>query len=63
MKLIRNKITDDWFNKLLGILSGGVITLNISQNMLTDNCLVMIENHKSNLPSLKNIILSQNKIN
>jgi len=40
----------------------GVITLNISQNYLTEQSLIHLANNRQHLPSIKNIILSQNKI-
>ena len=41
---------------------GGVITLNLSQNMLTDRTLDLLISGRDYLPAMKNIILSQNKI-
>ena len=61
LKLIRNKITDEGFNKILPLLCG-VSTLNLSQNLLTENCLNVLSDLRGSLPSLKTIILSQNKI-
>ena len=41
---------------------GNVITLNLSQNFLTDQVLDIIVDYREQLPKLKNVILSQNKI-
>lgn len=62
LKLIRNKITDDGLLKLLPLVKG-TITLNLSQNVLTDNCLNALSDMRGILPNLKSVILSQNKIN
>ena len=40
----------------------GVVTLNLSQNFLTDRVLDILANGRSFLPAMRNIILSQNKI-
>ena len=40
----------------------GVVTLNLSQNFLTDRVLDILANGRSFLPVMRNIILSQNKI-
>lgn len=61
LKLIRNKITDEGFTKFLPFLTG-ISTLNLSQNLLTENCLNMIADYRQNLPNLRALILSQNKI-
>ena len=39
-----------------------VITLNLSQNYLTDHVLDIFMEARNQLPNIKNIILSQNKI-
>jgi hypothetical protein len=41
---------------------GGIITLNLSQNLLTDRFIDHLLNHLPKMPMLKSIILSQNKI-
>jgi hypothetical protein len=61
VKLIRNKINDETIQKILPYM-GGVITLNLSQNLLTERVLDIIYNAKDELHSVKSIILSQNKI-
>lgn len=61
LKLIRNKLTDEGIAKILVHL-GNIVTLNVSQNLLTDNILDILYESKKHLPSLKNLILSQNKI-
>lgn len=40
----------------------GVITLNLSQNFLTERVLDILYDAKDHLQSIKSIILSQNKI-
>lgn len=61
LKLIRNKLTDEGVAKILPYM-GQITTLNLSQNLLTDNILdILFDNHKS-LASLRTVILSQNKI-
>ena len=61
LKLIRNKLTDDGIKKILPYL-GNVITLNLSQNLLTEHVLDYLYEGRGYLHSLKTIILSQNKI-
>lgn len=61
MKLIRNKLNDDTIQKILPNMNG-VITLNLSQNFLTDRSLDILFNGKDHLQSIKSIILCQNKI-
>ena len=39
-----------------------LITINLSQNQLTENSLLMFVDNKPNMPLLKNVILSQTKI-
>ena len=41
---------------------GGVVTLNLSQNYLTDRALDILIDGRDYLASMKSIILSQNKI-
>jgi hypothetical protein len=41
---------------------GGVITLNLSQNFLTERVLDILINGRDHLHSIKSIILCQNKI-
>ena len=59
MKLISNKLNDDTIQRILPYL-GGVITLNLSQNFLTDKVLDILFNGKEHLHSIKSIILCQN---
>ena len=61
MKLINNKLNDDAIQKILPYM-GGVITLNLSQNFLTDRVLDILFNGKEHLHAIKSIILCQNKI-
>lgn len=60
-KLIRNKLTDEGFKKMFSYF-GGVINLNLSQNLLTEHILDMIFDNIASFPSLKVLTLSQNKI-
>lgn len=41
---------------------GNITTLNLSQNLLTDNVLDILYENKKYLPCLRTVILSQNKI-
>lgn len=61
MKLIRNKLTDEGISKLLPFMSN-ITTLNLSQNLLTDNVLDILYENRKYLGSLRTVILSQNKI-
>lgn len=61
LKLIRNKLTDEGISKIIPFL-GQVTTLNLSQNLLTENVLDILYENKKFLGSLRAIILSQNKI-
>lgn len=61
VKLISNKLNDETLQKILPHM-GGVITLNISQNFLTERALDIIYACKDYLVSVKSIILCQNKI-
>ena len=61
IKFIRNKLSDEGVGKLIPYL-GNIITLNLSQNFLTEHILDILGDAKQHLPKLKNIILSQNKI-
>ena len=61
VKFIRNKLTDDGILKMLPYL-GNQITLNLSQNLLTERVLDIFIDNRELLPKAKNIILSLNKI-
>lgn len=61
VKLIRNKLTDDAIAKILPYLRG-VITLNLSQNLLTERVLDILIEGRNYLGSMRSVILSQNKI-
>lgn len=61
LKLIRNKLSDQCIAKILPFFSN-VTTLNLSQNMLTEQVLDILYENRKNLESLRTIILSQNKI-
>lgn len=41
---------------------GGVTTLNLSQNYLTEQTLIHFANSRHSMPALRTVILSQNKI-
>lgn len=61
VKFIRNKLSDDAVSKMINCF-GGVVTLNLSQNFLTEQSLNHLTNQRNSMPSLKTVILSQNKI-
>ena len=61
VKFIRNKLTDDSILKMMSAMSC-VITLNLSQNMLTERSIEHLINNRNSMPNMKSVILSQNKI-
>ena len=61
LKLIRNKLSDECLLRLLPALDH-IITLNLSQNLFTERALDIFYNNQKQLPHLKSLILSQNKI-
>jgi hypothetical protein len=61
VKFIRNKLSDEAVSKMISAF-GGVATLNLSQNFLTEQSLAHLANQRSSMPSLRTVILSQNKI-
>ena len=61
LKLIRNKLTDDGIAKMLPYFNN-IISLNLSQNQLTENTIGILIDYKLKLPNLKTVILSQTKI-
>lgn len=61
VKFIRNKLSDDAVAKMIAAF-GGVTTLNLSQNYLTEQTLIHLANSRNNMPALRTVILSQNKI-
>lgn len=62
LKLIRCKLTDYVVDEMWNYL-GNVQVLNLSQNYFTDKVLESFISNMSKVPHLKNLILSQNKIN
>jgi len=60
-KLIRNKLTDNGLGRILPYLAN-LITLNLSQNSLTELSVDLLLSNLGQLPQLKNLILSQNRI-
>ena len=56
VKFIRNKLEDEVINKILPYM-GNVITLNLSQNFLTERTLDILINGKDYMQNMKNIIL------
>lgn len=60
-KLIRNKLTDAGLERLLPSFVN-LVTLNLSQNTLTDRSVDLIIDALSRLPRLRNLVLSQNRI-
>ena len=61
VKFIRNKLTDDAVKKMMSSM-GCVITLNLSQNMLTEHAIEHLINSRNSMANMKSVILSQNKI-
>ena len=61
VKFIRCKLTDDVVNKIIPAM-GNIITLNLSQNYLTDAVLGRLASRREAMPALKTVILCQNKI-
>lgn len=61
IKLIRNKLTDEVIPKLIPSLCNAV-TLNLSQNALTETAVGMLADNRALLPCLRSVILSHNKI-
>jgi len=61
LKLIRNKLTDDGVNKIIPYL-GNLVSLNLSQNVLTEHVLTLFMDNRISLPQLKSLVLSQTKI-
>lgn len=61
VKFIRNKLTDDAIPRMIYAL-GNIITLYLSQNLLTEQAIEYLIAHRGSLPNLKSVILSQNKI-
>lgn len=62
LKFIRNKLTDDILDHFWPFVSN-VCTLNLSQNFFTDRAIESFIGNMSKVPQLKNLVLSQNKIN
>lgn len=61
VKFIRNKLTDDAIPKMMPALEN-IVTINLSQNMLTEHALDYLIGYRAQMPNMKSIILSQNKI-
>jgi hypothetical protein len=61
VKFIRNKLTDEVIPKMIYSL-GNVITLYLSQNLLTEQTIEYLISNRTSLANLKSVILSQNKI-
>lgn len=61
VKFIRNKLTDDVIPKMISSL-GNIVTLYLSQNLLTEQAIEYLIANRPYLPNLKSVILSQNKI-
>lgn len=61
LKLIRNKLSDEGIAKMIPLLSN-IISLNLSQNQLTENTLTTLIDNRGNLPLLRTVVLSQTKI-
>jgi hypothetical protein len=61
VKFIRNKVSDEAIPKMM-LAMGCVVTLNLSQNMLTEAAINHLITLRSHMPNMKSVILSQNKI-
>lgn len=61
LKLIRNRLTDEFVVAALPFL-GNAMVLNLSQNHLTDRSLEVLASGISQLPSLRTVILTQNRV-
>lgn len=61
LKLIRNRLTDDFVERVLPFI-GNIVTLNLSQNYLTERTLDYVMAVTNQLPSLRQVVLSQNRI-
>lgn len=61
LKLIRNRITDEGLEKIIPHLAN-ISTLNLSQNHLSEKALDLLYGNLHQLPQLRNVILTQNKI-
>jgi hypothetical protein len=62
LKLVRNKISDEAFNHIIEACNESKVTsLNLCQNLLTDKALDILA--KCELKDLRNLTLSQNRIN
>ena len=61
VKLIRNKLSDEGVVRMLPLL-GSVVSLNLSQNQLTEQTLNLLIENRAALPLLKSVVLSQTKI-
>ena len=61
LKLIRNKLSDDGIAKMMPYFSH-LMSINLSQNQLTEQTLNLFIDNRANLPLLKSLVLSQTKI-
>lgn len=61
MKFIRNKLSDEVIPRMMFAL-GSIITMNLSQNNLTEHALDYLIANRNLMPNMKSIILSQNRI-
>jgi hypothetical protein len=61
VKFIRNKLPDEAMGKMISSF-GGVVTLNLTKNFLTEKSLNHLANQRKAITSPKTVILSQNKI-
>ena len=61
LKLIRNKLSDDGIAKMMPYFSH-LMSINLSQNQLTEQTLNLFIENRANLPLLKSLVLSQTKI-
>lgn len=61
VKFIRNKLSDEVIPRMMFAL-GSIITMNLSQNNLTEHALDYLIAKRNLMPNMKSIILSQNRI-
>lgn len=62
LKLVKNKLTNDGLVKIMELIPG-VTNLNLSFNQLCDDSMTTLLAHRSKIPYLRIINLSNNKIN
>lgn len=61
VKLIRNRLTDDFVERMLGFILN-VGTVNLAQNYLTERSLDLVMAVTNQLPVLRSVMMGQNRI-